>query len=363
MSASAYKDFLLEHLDFAIEYISLHYPFTESEVIEYLPFLIKGDAYYPVYMQDCEQIFRPQMGLAFNQNIQWTDELKRMWRIGIWEPFTGQYDGQGELPMDVHEVIARLDSLGFQQAYSLYSGEEGFENLVPQTPDWLLTMVDYGTLSPKEVAELIDRSKTEVLINPSIWHNTFKEVITSEVVSALIQARKQQIEAEQTDLKDDGRSPLTPAEEATLYGQPVLQPIIHVTFPDFHEFMEQIPADHEKDPCFGAFNLYEALFGGSDINAALDGYARKWETSHKKILAHMECVHDFLEAKHPNVLRIIEANQTVEEDEDSEDEDDIFDDDYPDKRPYSKYKGYNDWPDDAIDEAFEGDPESTWNVD
>jgi len=29
----------------------------------------------------------------------------------------------------------------------------------------------------------------------------------------------------------------------------------------------------------------------------------------------------------------------------------------------STYNGYNGWSDDAIDEAFDGDPESTWNVD
>jgi hypothetical protein len=32
-------------------------------------------------------------------------------------------------------------------------------------------------------------------------------------------------------------------------------------------------------------------------------------------------------------------------------------------RRYSKYGGYNGWDDDAIDEAFDGDPELTWNVD
>ena len=28
-----------------------------------------------------------------------------------------------------------------------------------------------------------------------------------------------------------------------------------------------------------------------------------------------------------------------------------------------KYNGYNGWNDDTIDDAFEGDPENTWNVD
>ena len=30
---------------------------------------------------------------------------------------------------------------------------------------------------------------------------------------------------------------------------------------------------------------------------------------------------------------------------------------------FSKYGGYNDWDDDSIDEAFDSDPELTWNVD
>lgn len=37
-------------------------------------------------------------------------------------------------------------------------------------------------------------------------------------------------------------------------------------------------------------------------------------------------------------------------------------DDYDDG-PYSKYGGYNGWDDDTIDEAFDGNPELTWNVD
>lgn len=36
-------------------------------------------------------------------------------------------------------------------------------------------------------------------------------------------------------------------------------------------------------------------------------------------------------------------------------------DDY--KESYTKYGGYNDYSDDAIDSAFDGNPEATWNVD
>lgn len=48
--------------------------------------------------------------------------------------------------------------------------------------------------------------------------------------------------------------------------------------------------------------------------------------------------------------------------------DDLFDsfnedDDYSYGTSYEKYKGYNGWSDDVIDDAFDGDPEATWNVD
>ena len=43
--------------------------------------------------------------------------------------------------------------------------------------------------------------------------------------------------------------------------------------------------------------------------------------------------------------------------------DDYYDnyDDYGGR--FEKYGGYNGWSDDAIDNAFEGDPMNTWNVD
>jgi len=39
-------------------------------------------------------------------------------------------------------------------------------------------------------------------------------------------------------------------------------------------------------------------------------------------------------------------------------------DDYDDYgHSYEQYGGYNGWDDDTINDAFEGDPEATWNVD
>lgn len=49
--------------------------------------------------------------------------------------------------------------------------------------------------------------------------------------------------------------------------------------------------------------------------------------------------------------------------------DEIYEDQHPSNNPdyydtsYEKYGGYNDFDDDTIDTAFEGDPSATWNVD
>jgi len=62
----------------------------------------------------------------------------------------------------------------------------------------------------------------------------------------------------------------------------------------------------------------------------------------------------------------VDQNQGNEEDEDMEDFDlgddgNETDDDYGSSG--EKYGWYNGFSDDAIDDAFEGDPENTWNVD
>lgn len=67
--------------------------------------------------------------------------------------------------------------------------------------------------------------------------------------------------------------------------------------------------------------------------------------------------------------QLLDENSNIEE---LDINDETLDDDYgyeydfnPNQNSgeYEKYGGYNGWSDDAIDEAFNGDPEATWNVD
>lgn len=58
----------------------------------------------------------------------------------------------------------------------------------------------------------------------------------------------------------------------------------------------------------------------------------------------------------------LEEESTNGDDCDNEEYDD-FDEDDRYGKSCEKYGGYNGWSDDAIDDAFEGDPDATWNVD
>lgn len=55
----------------------------------------------------------------------------------------------------------------------------------------------------------------------------------------------------------------------------------------------------------------------------------------------------------------------VKEPGEIEEEVDRYEDDRDSGRrlSYSKYGGYNGWDDNTIDEAFDGNPELTWNID
>jgi hypothetical protein len=54
-------------------------------------------------------------------------------------------------------------------------------------------------------------------------------------------------------------------------------------------------------------------------------------------------------------------NAMIEQREDDSDDSYDYEDDYDNSG--EKYGWYNGWSDDAIDNAFEGDPMNTWNVD
>ena len=72
-----------------------------------------------------------------------------------------------------------------------------------------------------------------------------------------------------------------------------------------------------------------------------------------------KCVPEFKLSDLAEQVRLQKMNKI--ETETDADLDDFDDDDYGSSG--EKYGWYNGWSDDAIDDAFEGDPMNTWNVD
>ena len=72
-----------------------------------------------------------------------------------------------------------------------------------------------------------------------------------------------------------------------------------------------------------------------------------------------KCVPEFKLSDLAEQVRLQKMNKIETETE--ADLDDFDDDDYGSSG--EKYGWYNGWSDDAIDDAFEGDPMNTWNVD
>src|SRR5687768_16488703 len=86
---SPFFQFMLNHLEFFVTYLSVHFPFTAAEIERYWDVLSPGTAYYPVYLPDTESIYTSSLGLCFNQNIRWTDEIRSLWQMGFSDPVNG----------------------------------------------------------------------------------------------------------------------------------------------------------------------------------------------------------------------------------------------------------------------------------
>lgn len=188
----------LSDLQFAKSYLSLHYPFTEVQLYRYAPYLHKGDAHYSVYMDDTGAIYSPQYGLCFNRNIHWTEELKRGYTVGFWNPFVGHYDGlpgwtmeyteiaekakeglYGIIPLDIHADLNQRETLCYQAAYSAgerYWAESDFEGFYGEE----IENKPYSKLTDAEFIELYNRNNAIILYNDSIWEHTLSEVFTED---------------------------------------------------------------------------------------------------------------------------------------------------------------------------------------
>lgn len=208
MTNLTYRDFCLHYLDYMIEYLSVNYPFSPRQIKENWDVLVKGDAFYPVYIRDAETICMPKFGLSFNRNVVWTDELRSQWKVGKWDPYHGILKGLGGvltkelgevedanidilqmIPLDIQKVISMDDALIWERAYNLYDTAEEL-SMVEGWPAYLMEMEEYPLMTVDELQAVYHKNKVEVLVNPSIWESTMKPLLTEALVDELLSLYK-----------------------------------------------------------------------------------------------------------------------------------------------------------------------------
>lgn len=209
-----YHDAFLCDLEFAQLYLSVYYPFNENEINVYWDYLRKGSAYYALYVQDIDIIANSDYGLCYNQNIEWTLDLKRKWPIGYWNISIGYFDGGyydaerkqtivfgDENPDTLFDIIPlSIEHNISQSECSLRMNPPSWLNEMMRKTDYegdfdeyftkeeLLFPKSYERLSVKDLVELLNSDKESVLCNKSIWENTLRDIVTKEFMEQVINA-------------------------------------------------------------------------------------------------------------------------------------------------------------------------------
>ncbi len=191
-------DILQRDIPLCIELMSLYWPFTEEQVLQYWEVLKHGSGHYTVYLDDTETIYKAEIGLSFNHNLHWTPVLRSRWDCGLWDPFNGYYVGLGApcelddshrlpamLPLSVADELDLMNICIVRRYHALYGFDA--DTFHPPTLDRDLFLRDYPPLKDDQLYDLIKHNKDIVVLNPSIWLKTlspvFKDGLARDVIS------------------------------------------------------------------------------------------------------------------------------------------------------------------------------------
>lgn len=216
-SPQCIDDLLNLDVSFAILLLSMYYPFSAAELGQYRDRLIKGDAFYSVFIPDTGTIQHPAPGLSFNQNLEWTDQLRSQWQTKPLHSHTGHH-GFAESATVLHpdsgipEPVPLRDTtlpvpgqvlpLKLKRELKLrnkainehwcaviapkqdWESDEDFEE--PQFLPMEKFTRAYEPLPFEAFRQLYETDKTLLLFNESIWKNTLGKLMTEERVRELL---------------------------------------------------------------------------------------------------------------------------------------------------------------------------------
>jgi hypothetical protein len=179
--------------DFFIQYLSVYFPFSEEEILEFWDVLHHGTAHYSVFLVNTSSVYSSTLGLCFNQNIRWTHELRSKWKIGFDNPFEGYFIGLGYSPIPYDDIegqreIIPLDinteNLEREKAVMDYYHSHGkLEEYLNHSLSESENQKEFPRLSFEEFLLLYEANKYRLLFNRSIWNNTlYYEIKQTEII-------------------------------------------------------------------------------------------------------------------------------------------------------------------------------------
>ena len=146
--------------------------------------------------------------MCFNKNIEWTEELKLKWDVGFDNPFIGYTEGMGSFPVEFDEK----DQLNSLLPLNIFTEAEEFNSsyikywsrVIAPTQDWenekdfeepfQYDLDKFKNNIPRlgfeEFRKLYESDKRLITWNESIWKNTFKEILTTEIVNGILNREK-----------------------------------------------------------------------------------------------------------------------------------------------------------------------------
>jgi hypothetical protein len=207
-STSPFFELMLKDLDFFSQLVSIHFPFTESEINEYWDVLVPGVGHFPVYLSDTDWCYSSSIGLCSNQNIRWTESLREKWSIGFNDPFNGYLIGLGIHPVEYDDMekfrqtflpmnLSELEHWAFRAAGDNYSSSGQIEEFLEKeldNPHEDVLHKHYNRLNFEDFFKLYQYNKSAVLLNRSIWYNTLYQEIQGDDIFKLLKNTKGELQ-------------------------------------------------------------------------------------------------------------------------------------------------------------------------
>lgn len=199
---SAYRDYLnffLDNLSFACLYLSLHYPFEKSFILENWEYLNLGCIYYSSFDGYGSPKYS-SFGLSYNKNIQWDDELREKYKTVYIDEKTFNIVIKEDVPFDNQEYY-----LNYRIPLSIKSEITAYNKTLTNVHSWILrdkvskkSLLSkkrlsklYNWLNIDNLKKLINENSTDVLLSYSIWFNTLQPLVDDNFRDAIFEKLKE----------------------------------------------------------------------------------------------------------------------------------------------------------------------------